>query len=82
MSAKVRIELNHEGIQELLCSPEIAAECAAAAQAIASRAGDGFLVVGPQNLTRAKRAGYGVVAVTYEARLAEAEDKVLSKAVR
>ena len=82
MTTKVRIELDHDGIEQLLRSPEIAAECAAAAQAIAARAGDGFEVVGPQDLSLAKRAGYGVVAMTYEARLAEAEEKVLSKAVR
>ena len=82
MTAKVRIELNHDGIQELLRSPEISAECEKAARSIAARAGEGFIVVGPQDLTLAKRAGWGVVALTYEARLAEAEDKVLSKAVR
>lgn len=80
--SKVRIELDHAGIEELLRSAEIAGACKDAAYAIAGRAGDGFEVVGPQDLSLAKRAGYGVVAVTYEARLAEAEDKVLSKAVR
>ena len=84
MATKVRIELNHAGIQELLCSAPIAAECEAAAHGIAARAGDGFEVL-PARLNNFKgspRVGYAVKAVTYEARVAEAEDKVLSTAVR
>lgn len=34
MAAKVRIELNHDGIRELLSSAPIAAECEKAAQRI------------------------------------------------
>lgn len=82
MPTKVRIELDHAGIQELLLSDEISAECEKAAQAIASRAGSGFEVVGPQSLSRAKRVGWGVNAETEEARKAEAEYGALSKAVR
>ena len=83
MATKVRIELDHDGIRALLESAEIAAECERAAQAIASRAGEGFEVVGPQQRRYGGgRVGYGVRAATYEAKLAEAEDKVLSKAVR
>ena len=82
MPTKVTIELNHEGIQELLTSEPIAAECKKAAEAIQSRAGEGFEVVGPQVLGRAKRAGYGVAAATYAAKKAEAENGTLSKAVR
>lgn len=83
MPTKITIELNHDGIRELLTSPEIGAEVEKAAQAIASRAGDGFEVVGPQGLGYGGgRVGYGVAAVTYEARLAEAENGTLSKAVR
>lgn len=82
MAAKVRIELNHDGIRELLSSAPIAAECEKAAEKIADKAGSGFVV------TSQKKAGfgggrtsYGVEAATDEARLAEAEDKVLLKAV-
>lgn len=83
MAVKVTIELNHDGIRELLLSEPIAAECRNAAEAIAARAGDGFEVVGPQTLGYGGgRAGYGVAAETYEARLAEAEEGALSKAVR
>lgn len=83
MATKIRIELNHEGIKQLLSSQPIADECEKAAQEIAKRAGDGFEV------SEQKRRGYGggrvgfvVYTDTDEAREAEAEDKVLSKAVR
>lgn len=83
MATKIRIELNHEGIKELLMSDAIGNEVKKAADGIASRAGKGFKVVGPQGLGYGGgRVGYGVVADTYEAKLAEAEDKALSKAVR
>ncbi len=82
MATTARIELNHDGIRELLCSAAIGGECEKAAQRIAAAAGDGFEV------TSARQAGfgggriaYGVAAATHEARLAEAEDKALSKAV-
>jgi len=80
MAAKVRIELNHEGIRQLLCSAPIAAECERHAQDIAARAGDGFEVKGDGGFRQ--RAIYLVVADTYEARYAEATEKTLSKAVR
>lgn len=83
MATKVTIELDHDGIRELLLSEPIAAECRKAAEAIAARAGDGFEVVGPQSLGYGGgRVGYGVSAETLEARIAEAEDGALSKAVR
>ena len=83
MATKIRIELNHDGIKELLLSDAIGGEVKKAAEGIASRAGEGFKVVGPQGLGYGGgRVGYGVVAATYEAKLAEAENKALSKAVR
>ena len=82
MGAKVRIELNHEGIRELLCSAPIAAECANAANRIALAAGDGFEVSAQKSAGfGGGRVRYSVETATYEARLAEAEDRVLSKAV-
>ena len=82
MGAKVRIELNHEGIRELLCSAPIAAECEKAANRIASAAGDGFEVSAQQFANfGGGRVRYSVKTATHEARLAEAEDRVLSKAV-
>jgi len=83
MATKVRIELNHDGIRQLLCSDEIAAECEKAAQEIAARAGDGFEVKERRIVGYGGgRVGYAVYTATQEAREAEAEDKVLSKAVR
>lgn len=83
MTTKIRIELNHEGIRELLMSDAIGSEVRSAADGIARRAGAGFKVVGPQGLGYGGgRVGYGVVADTYEAKLAEAENGALSKAVR
>lgn len=82
MGTKVRIELNHDGIRELLCSAPIASECEKAAKRIASAAGDGFEVTQSKRLGfGGGRVGVGVEAATYEARLAEAEDKALSRAV-
>lgn len=83
MPTKITLELNHDGIRELLMSSAIGAEVQKAAQGIASRAGDGFEVVGPRDLGYGGgRVGYGVVAATYDAKLAEADHGALSKAVR
>lgn len=82
MTTKIRIELDHDGIRELLCSAPIAAECEKAAKKIADAAGDGFEVTSTKRLGfGGGRVGVGVEATTHEARLAEAEDKVLSRAV-
>lgn len=83
MATKVRIELISDGIRELLCSQPIAAECEKAAEGIAARAGDGFEVLPLRQMGfGGGRIGYAVKTDTYEACIAEAEDKVLSKAVR
>lgn len=83
MATKVRIELNHDGIRDLLKSQPIAAECEKAAQAIAARAGDGFEVLPLRQMGfGGGRVGCAVKTGTYDACIAEAEDKVLSKAVR
>lgn len=83
MSATVRIELLSDGIRELLMSQPIAAECEKAAHNIASRAGEGFEVLPARQMGfGGGRIGYAVHAATYDAKVAEATDKVLSKAVR
>lgn len=86
MATRIEIKLNHDGITELLSSDAVGAVCKQQAEAIASRAGDGFEVWGPQkrggNRKGGSRVGYGVIAETYEAKLAEATFGVLSKAVR
>ena len=83
MATKIRIELNHDGIRQLLMSQPIANECRKAAEEIAARAGDGFEVLQAKELGfGGGRVGYAVYTDTYEARVSEAEDKALSKAVR
>lgn len=82
MATKIKIELDHDGIRELLCSAPIANECEKAAQKIANVAGDGFEVTKSKQVGfGGGRVGVGVEAATREARLAESEDKVLSRAV-
>lgn len=82
MAAKVRIELNHDGIRELLSSAPIAAECEKAAERIASKAGAGFVVTSQKKADfGGGRTSYGVATATQAARRAEAEEKRLSKAV-
>lgn len=83
MATKIRIELNSDGIRQLLMSAPIAAECEKAARDIADRAGDGFEVSDSKFFNfGGGRVGYSVYTDTYEARIAESEEKVLSKAVR
>lgn len=83
MATKLRLELNHDGIRELLLSQPIANECEKAAEMIAGRAGDGFEVLPAKQLNYGGgRVGYAVYAATYEAKVDEAENKTLSKAVR
>ena len=82
MATKVKIELLSDGIRDLLCSQPIANECEKAAERIAARAGDGFEVLPLRQMGfGGGRVGYAVKAETEEAKKAEAEDKVLSKAV-
>lgn len=82
MASKVRIELVSSGIAELLGSEPVARACEDVAQRIAQAAGDGFEVTGRKRLSfGGGRVGVGVASATQEARLAEAEDKALSKAV-
>lgn len=83
MATKVRIELDSDGIRQLLSSQAIGAECEKAAEIIAARAGDGFVVLPLRSLGfGGGRVGSAVKTDTYEACIAEAQDKVLSKAVR
>lgn len=85
-------KLNHAGIRTLLESDAVGAVVKAAAEQIAASAGAGFEVVGPwvaegnRNPEMAGRVAYtatnaaDVVAMTEEARIAEANDKALSQA--
>lgn len=82
MASKVRIELLSDGIRELLMSQPIADECEKAAEKIAATAGDGFEVLPAREMGfGGGRVGFAVHADSYDAKVAEAEDKALSKAV-
>lgn len=80
---KVKVELVSSGITQLLTSSGVQAACEEAAEAIASRAGDGFEVLPARRMGfGGGRVGVSVYTATREAREAEATDKALSKAVR
>ena len=88
MAAKIQVKLNHEGIRAMLNSGEVDAAVRSAAETIAAKAGDGFEVTERQersgNRTSAYsgRVGYGVYTANYDAMMAEATDKVLTRAVQ
>lgn len=76
---KVQVELNSEGVRELLRSPEMAAICQAQARAIAGRAGSGYSV---STYTGTTRANASVRAETQEAIRDNLKNNTLLKAVR
>ena len=79
MSDKIRVELNSDGVRELLRSPEMAAICKEQAKAIAARAGDGYSV---STYTGATRVNASVMTETPEAMRDNLENNALLKAVR
>ena len=78
MATKIRLELNSDGIRELLMSDPISQVCEAEAQKIANQAGQDFEVI---KRTPKKRAYYFVAPKNESGARAEAVDKTLSKAV-
>lgn len=85
MAKSIRIQLNKAGIISLLQSPEVQADLRARANRIADaaggateNAGDDFEV---DVTTNRDRAVAFVRTVTHEARLAEAEDRALTRAI-
>lgn len=74
----VRVQLRHAGVRELLRSPELMAECKRHADAIAARAGDGFEVITDVGRNRVRAT---VQTVTSEARVRQATDHVLERAL-
>ena len=76
---KVQVELNSEGVRELLRSPEMAAICQAQARAIAGRAGNGYSV---STYTGTTRVNASVMAETQEAIRDNLKNNTLLKAVR
>lgn len=78
MATRVRIEMNKDGFQELLKSEPIRADLDRRARAIAAAAGDGMLARSSIGTTRARAQ---VITDSLDAKLAEAKDKSLTKAI-
>lgn len=74
----VVIKLNRAGVRELLRSKEVQDDLAARAERIAAAAGDGF---DASSFVGANRARASVMAVSIEARIAEAKDRTLTRAI-
>ena len=80
---KIQIEWVDAGFQQILSSGEVHAVVMGAGNTIAGRAGDGFECEGYQTKgLRYDRPAAVVRAVTKEAKEAEAEEKVLTRAVQ
>lgn len=82
--ARVRLEFNYPGFNEVRTSPEVAAEVHRRADAIGAAAnaateeGEGFEVRKSINKTRARAS---IITVTAEAMLAQQTDHVLERAL-
>ena len=79
MAEKFRIELNSEGVRELLKSAEMEAICREQANAIAARAGDGYTVSTYSGRTRVNAS---VITATSKAARDNLKNNTLLKAVR
>ena len=79
MAEKFRIELNSEGVRELLKSAEMEAICLEQANAIAARAGDGYTVSTYIGKTRVNAS---VITATSKAARDNLKNNTLLKAVR
>lgn len=75
---KTRIEINKRGVRELLTGREVTADMRRRARNVAAAAGPGMEV---KEGSSPYRARFSVTAATYEARRAEAERRVLTKAL-
>lgn len=75
---KLRIDMNGAGIQELLKSAEVQAELKARADRIAAAAGEGME---PSVRVGRSRARASVITGSREAKLAEATDRALTRAL-
>lgn len=78
MGRNVRVEINHEGVKALLKSPLVAAELERRAKAIAAKAGPGMEVSVHYGRNRVNAS---VITATTEARVAEAKDRALTRAI-
>ena len=76
--AKVRFELNREGVRELLRSKEMMDVCQEYANNALGKLGDGYEVT---THTGTNRVNAQVAAVTYEAKKENLSDNTIIKAV-
>ena len=76
--SKMKIVLNSQGVRELLKSSAIASACEEQAQAVASRAGEGYTI---EQRNYAERTGYIVNADTNEAKKDNLKNNTLLKAL-
>ena len=85
---RVKVELNSEGIRNLLCSGAIGSAVEGAAHAVADIAGDGYevgdgrIMGGNSNPVYQGRVGYSVYTATQEAREDNAINHTLYRAVQ
>jgi hypothetical protein len=76
--ANVRIKVNRNGIRDLLRSDEVLADLEERGQRIAAAAGDGHRVESEVGQNRARVA---VITDTIEARISEAKNRTLTRAI-
>jgi hypothetical protein len=82
MAKKLRIEFNREEFQRVLNSDGVRARIESMAGNVAAQAGDGFEASVIEGAFGGSPRPIGIVrAATREAKLAEAEDKVLTQAL-
>lgn len=78
MAKSVKVELNREGVRELLRSPEIMAVCKGYADRAASRLGKGYKVT---TYTGKTRVNASVGAVSFKARRENMKSNTILKAL-
>ncbi len=82
MPSQLRVEFNHDEFQRVLNSDGVKARIEQMVGNVAAQAGDGFKATMMQGHYGGSPRPVGVVrAETYEAKLAEARDKVLTSAL-
>ena len=82
--AEIRIDLDSKGIEQMLCSTSVKDELDRIAKAIATSAGEGMryeTVIGKTDRHGGRRMRSTVWTGTYAARIAEAEDRTLLRAL-
>lgn len=75
--SKIKIELNKDGVRDLLKDPEISEVCREYCNGIAAKAGDGYVV---EDRTYPERNGYAVYPSTPDANRDNLKNNTLLKA--